>query len=476
MKMLLIDTGYFNYELNEPLGIETIYSFLNNTYGDEIEIDLIYTLVDEGFILRDIYDAVFISGNFNDDGMLHEVINFYSESNFKPLIVVGGVYATLSPETLLDMYENIICIIGEGEISSVQIIEMLLTSKEPVNFAQVNNAAYICDGEVVHTPRKILDLGTIHHLPYRKYLKGIIDNGGLVRLEASRGCDWNACSFCIVKWKYGNKKRRCYPMDRVINDIVFLSNNGAKIVYFTDEEFISFDYDRVTEFCDEIIRLKQSRIVSGDMQFFASTSALCVCALSKKHESLLKKLKDAGFRGFFIGIESGSETQLKRYNKGATAQENIQALRLLNKYGFFVDIGFIMFDPAMSLNELTETLDFIQTSDLYSTTSRLIKELRLLQNTSYFETYAKTVCAEKLNPADLSYEYKFTDVTVRKLFSDISHSELLERAYKLQGEIRSADKIDAAYLEELIKIRKLEVTVLQDKVSDEKKVVNCGEG
>lgn len=77
-----------------------------------------------------------------------------------------------------------------------------------------------------------------------------------------------------------------------------------------------------------------------------------------------KLIKQAGADRIFVGVESGCEKQLKRYNKGTVPMQNVIAIRILTAIGMQVRIGFVMFDPLMpDIKELQENIEFLERTD-----------------------------------------------------------------------------------------------------------------
>jgi hypothetical protein len=125
---------------------------------------------------------------------------------------------------------------------------------------------------------------------------------------------------------------------------------------------------------------------------------------------ILEALKAAGLREVFVGIESGAKDQVRRFQKAASAARNLRALELLRRLGLAVDVGFIMFDPEMQLEELRHNLDFLRASDLWTHDARLTKSLRLQAGTpQLLEFEGKGLVAGSLDLDDLTYPYRWLD-------------------------------------------------------------------
>jgi len=86
-----------------------------------------------------------------------------------------------------------------------------------------------------------------------------------------------------------------------------------------------------------------------------------MCSADAVTHDVVSRLMDAGLYSVFVGIESGSQTRLTAYRKG-TVEQNIRALDVLDRLGILAksEIGFIMFDPSGSLEEIEENLAFLR--------------------------------------------------------------------------------------------------------------------
>src|SRR5208283_2926035 len=65
--------------------------------------------------------------------------------------------------------------------------------------------------------------------------------------------------------------------------------------------------------------------------------------------------------------ESGRDESLKRMNKMTTVDQNEQALRVLRTHGIEPNVGFIMFEPDSSVEDLRANFEFLQRNDLLKT-------------------------------------------------------------------------------------------------------------
>lgn len=264
------------------------------------------------------------------------------------VIVVGGHLATFNAEEILLKIPFIdVVVMGEGELSFVNFLDELFQGKKDYTTKGIcyrNNSRVINNG--ISDYVKDLD-----SLPYpirsevdRKYL--------ITNISAGRGCHGN-CSFCstnaLDKKQQAHKIRIRNPKS-VVEEIEFLiKRDHAYHFFFTDDNFLATELVSpgwITYFTDEVKRRNLSIIFNFD------------CRVDDLKEDLLKRLKDVGLIGLFLGVESNSENTLKLYNKETSRQKNIDAIKLLRKLRIDYWIGNIMFHPLATLEDIEADVSF----------------------------------------------------------------------------------------------------------------------
>lgn len=440
MKCLFLDVGYNFEELDEPLGISVLASYAKNLF-DTVVIDEFcanYETIDYFELLsHNDPDIIAVSTHVNTWqrlNFLYQAIDSWRKKSTKDiLILIGGILGTYEYDQILQVYPDVICMIGEGEQAleailnavqegfSVDRVKSILINKKCPNviFEDTNRTLYIGERCVQN------DLSIWNHSATHKYLLPTVNQNGIVRMEASRGCPWNKCSFCVLKWKYADCGWRHYSIEKIVTELLYLSQQGAQTIFFTDEEFIGDDYSHLSNLIDTIISLKSEGKVSPKIEFVASTS---VQALSGRYGipqnkifELLVKMKKAGFRSFFLGLESGSDSQLARFCKGITVTETERIISLLKEYEIETDVGYILFDPLMNIIELKESLEFLERTGLHRDVSRFAKRLRVVPHTTYCDKYK----VDKLgyNKESVEYYYNFNDQTIQCLYDKYTEWE-----------------------------------------------------
>ena len=152
-------------------------------------------------------------------------------------VVFGGHSAHI--DVLREEYVDCV-MFGEGEETFCSLLRSLPSG----NISSVSNIAYKSAGEVVCTERSYAK--NIEHYP-SAYLTGVFDKilsenestEFLAVLETNRGCPYS-CSYC--DW-CSDKKTRFFPMDKVLSEIEWLSDNRIAYCFGADSNFGMFERD-----------------------------------------------------------------------------------------------------------------------------------------------------------------------------------------------------------------------------------------
>jgi len=455
LKIALIDLDTPREEFDEPLGIEMLAGSLRDKYRTS---NIVVQLFAPKLYKKKTIEPSFLSGfrvigistKLNSYEKTEKLLDALIGSHERPLVMLGNIYGTYAYRELLSRYPSILCVRGEGEDVICHLVRTLLVKRHAKNEQiiaellreDVPNIACAKNGSVIETQRKVINLNN-SSLPRREFLYKIIDIGGVVLAEASRGCPWSKCKFCAIAGKYGNPDWRGFPVDWVIRDLQQLSVAGVRCPYYTDEDFFGSDPQRVVAIAESIITAKKDGTIRKDLNFYfnARVSTILGYGIGGIEQSIniLEKLKRAGLREIFLGIESGSKEQIQRYRKSSTAQANIEAIRLLRKLGIQLDIGFIMFDPEMSFEELKHNTHFLCEAGLTNHDARMNKKLRI-EPFTYLESEMreKGIIGEQLDVDNVIFPYEMQDERTRIVYKQFRAWEKYAEplVYKLQARSR----------------------------------------
>jgi len=270
-------------------------------------------------------------------------------------VVMGGALASYMPRELLSRLRGLDAVVfGEAEETFRDYCRAIFAHRDPNILPGV---AYLQDGKPVLSPAAPpLNLAEIKR-PMRQSLEFLRARGwatNIASIYTSRGC-LAKCTFCTGKDAYNVERRITYryrdPVD-VVNEIEYLKSEfGVKFVYVNDDNFLGYgkkSRERIERFATELIE--------RNLQIQFATE----CRVDGIDKDILKLLRQAGMRQVLLGLESGSNSTLKRWRKGATVEQNHKAVKLCQQAGVTLEPGFILFDAETTQSELAENLDFIR--------------------------------------------------------------------------------------------------------------------
>lgn len=446
-RVLLIDPGTTRDELNEPIGIGALAATLEAGLGPAVQVDLAYVPLDGPVDPRRLggYDVVGLSTPLGSLRALQALAAQLFALPSRPLLVVGGLLATFAPDHVLSLVPDAILVLGEGEDTLTGVVSALRAHgrhglRGPLE--GVPNLVYRDADRVVRTRRTLVNLAAAH-APRRDHVAELVRRQGIVRAETSRGCAWGRCTFCAIQHKYADQiEWRTVRTERVIRELEALGAGGARHPFFTDEDFIGGHPERAVALARAIAEDRREGRIPADMTLYVDMRVDTILAAPQGAPSgadVLSELRAAGLREVFVGIESGAGDQVRRYKKPATAQRNLRALELLRREGVAVDIGFILFDPEMSLPEVRANLDFLREAQLWGHDARMTKALRVEAGTPLVADYrSKGLIAGELDVDELLWPFLWVDArveAVHEAFRDWER-ERMDEVYAIQAATR----------------------------------------
>jgi radical SAM superfamily enzyme YgiQ (UPF0313 family) len=268
----------------------------------------------------------------------------------RALTVLGGYHASLMAEEIglsreAELFDFIIRGEAEGTLAAlVGAIDAGVT-----DFSALPGVSYREGDFYRHNPpAPLLDLEKIA-LPNRD--SRILGSPRFLNLrfdcaETSRGCS-QGCKFCSIACMYG-RTIRFFPLGRVVEDLRGLKARGTHGVFFVDDN-ITLNVRRLKALCD--------LIVAENLQTMFYVMQASVAGIASDAD-LPERLRDAGFRWVFLGIESGLERNLKSMGKPSSREAAFQAVRGLRSRGICVFGGFIIGHPEDDRRDIEATFRF----------------------------------------------------------------------------------------------------------------------
>nr|MDO8117312.1 radical SAM protein [Candidatus Sigynarchaeota archaeon] len=273
-------------------------------------------------------------------------------------ILFGGPWPTSEPEKVLTSGAGDYVVMGEGEITTVELISMLAT-KSPVH--DVHGIAFLENGMVIKTPPRAR-IENLDDLPFpawelfpesKRYFFNSMGKH-YYPILTSRGCPLG-CIHC-TKAVHGYKFRM-RSVESIINEIKYLHDKfHMDEIIIVDDNF-NYDIEHAEKICDAIIKL-DFKIA---MRFSNGIRADKITA------RLAWKLKQAGAYDIALGIESGNQEIVYKIGKHLNLANVERAAWLLkrlqiNTSGFFM-IGL----PNETIKSILDTKRFIMKLDLDTT-------------------------------------------------------------------------------------------------------------
>ena len=344
--------------VSPPTGLCYIAAYLRAAGFDVsiIDAEALGMGVDEAVraILKDKPDIVGITCKTLWVKNAHRVAAALKKENPNLLIVAGSNHVTALPERSLREFSSFdIIIIGEGEITFLEMIKALNEGKDP---SGVNGLAFSINGRVHITPprARIRDLDSlpmpaydllpelsVHYKPVLAYC----DKLPAFSIVASRGCPMR-CTFCD-RGVFGNSVTKHSP-EYTVKLI-------KELYYKYGIRYLMFDDDNLLQDKRHLIRLLELMKESGLKIPFT-----CQSRVDTLDEERLKLLKQAGCRHILFGIESGSQRILDAMKKGITVEQIRNAVRITNKAGIKPAGFFILGYPGETEETMQETVNLIR--------------------------------------------------------------------------------------------------------------------
>jgi len=267
-------------------------------------------------------------------------------------VVVGGPHPSYVPDSMLQHSEIDYVVLGEGEATIVELATQITKDEIDPAIATIPGIAYRHEGKMIeNAPRFISDMDQIpyparHLLPMHLYDRTMefLSVRPVDTMNVIRGCPYN-CAFCEIRKLWGPKVRAFSPL-RVVEEIDHLVNKyGSKGIYFVGDNF-TIQKRRTAEICKLIKNYKL------DIEWVCDTR---VDLISRE---LLKKMKGAGCRTIWFGVESGSPRILKKLNRGIILEQAVDAFKLCREEGIQIACSFMLGIPGETAKDMKATLKF----------------------------------------------------------------------------------------------------------------------
>lgn len=259
-------------------------------------------------------------------------------------IIWGNVHPSLLPEQCLQETYIDYVVIGEGEVTAVELAQALEGQRELRN---VMGIGYKQNGEIIIAkPRPFIENLDDYAMDWslvdiEQYITSFGEVNRTIHFSTSRGCP-HRCGFCYNK-KFNKRRWRTHSIDFVVSQLNHLKEQyDIGGVMFWDDEFI-VDKQRALTIVEKV-----------GLPYY------CHCRIEYIDDEFARRLAKTRCRYLLIGFESGSDRILELINKDNTVSDIRAGVRALTNYPSVEVSGSMIFGfPTETRDEFRATLKLI---------------------------------------------------------------------------------------------------------------------
>ncbi len=269
-----------------------------------------------------------------------------------PFIIGGPHCSYVQERSLQDIFLADISVIGEGEHVIPEIAKYLQGKK---NLADIHGIFYRDNGSII-SGKPLQVIQNLDDLPFpsrhlvEKYDYGDFPFGFQLKkmvssVITSRGCPFN-CRFCTryanVIDGWGFRQRSA---ENILKEFEEIDGKFGSI-NIVDDSFLA-DKKRAHKIFDGLINMgKDIEIVIHGAR------------VDTAEQELYYKMKQAGVKYIYFGLESGNQEVLDWYNKKITLSQIKKAINLCRKMNFITIGNFIFGAPIETKKHIENTINF----------------------------------------------------------------------------------------------------------------------
>lgn len=453
MNITLVSAKYDSnrYRKGENLGIKAIEAILC-THNHKVYI------YDENFV--DIDDQTLIS-LINSNGskivgfsvsfthQIYETIRLAQKMRDKLTDIhftIGGQGVSFIIQDILknnSIFDSGICF--EGELTFLELIQYIQGDR---NIDEIKGLYYRINNEVKFNGYRE-PIVNLDQLPFMHRDIGTNEVGVKhITMLTSRGC-MGKCLFCSSGYfsnRYHNSKKWRYRSAKnIVQEIENFKEKFQDLaISFVDDNFLGGSqegYERAKKYSEMLINRKLN--IKWSIE----------CRVDDVNMELFVLMQRAGLMNVFLGIESGNKQDLRLFNKNISLLQIDNAIKVLRKLGLTYDIGFIMFHPTSTVEQLITNATFLRKYNCANSKS-LLNELSLYHGSPLIKYYdLKGLITYREYSVLYSYENplvkKILDAA-KKLLSELIQIETqLERLLFQMQNIQISLELETSYIQYL---------------------------
>ncbi|MBF0540388.1 MAG: radical SAM protein [Nitrospirae bacterium] len=317
----------------------------------------------EDFISKNIYDVIAFGCLVTHFKWAKYFTDIVKEKQPNCKIIVGNSVASSVTEILLTKTFTDIAVLGEGDITIVELLESLQKDK---SLYLVKGIAFMEGGKVIFTEKRdvIKDINTIQFIDreifdIREYLNASRYNAHepypmpeedliVMNVNTARGCPFR-CTFCYNVFTDESIRYRWRDISSIISEIKYLIKTyGANYIQLYDELTFA-NKKRIGEFVDSVIKEKLNIYWTG---------VILAGVLDEDDGLLAEKLKQSGCVGMGFSLESADEEILLSMQKKINLSKFIITRRILKEANIATHTSVVFGFPQETPETIKKTIDF----------------------------------------------------------------------------------------------------------------------
>ena len=330
---------------------------------------------------------VTIVGVESIDDDLYKIKQLKERVNAKVLVM--GYLPSIYPEFYLKNHLIDFILLNEPEETYSELLYYLIEDNKE-KLSNLDGLALIINNEIKINPwrERIKYLDNIP-MPDRESL---INNNysepylgrPFTTMIYSRGCPFQ-CNYCVKT--YGDKIVYHSPK-RMVEELKYAVNSlNIKYVRFMDDTFTT-NKTKVLDLCNEII--KEGLIFQW----------VCLSRADTMDEEIALRMREAGCKRVYLGIESASKKVLEFYNKKCEIVDIVETVNKLKKCNIEI-FGFLMTGALNETNkDFIETINFVKRLKL----DFVVLDLLMPYPGTELHTKMQSEINFSLNPYTLEYK------------------------------------------------------------------------
>ncbi len=339
----------------QPLGILSVGTYIKkNNPGVEVEIldgNNVLTLHE----VKDKIDADLVGISTTALGYSNAIEIAEVAKGKGAIVILGGAAATSLAKEILKYYDFVDAVIRyDGEIAFSKYVAA-------IPLGSIENLVFRANKKIKENPTGLLSLDDLpipdrDLLDMEVYFKNSKDPHypicdpfkRPVNIYSQKGCIWRSqqeggCVFCSIPYydlRLRNRKL-------VWNEISSLVNKyQADFIWDTSDNFVG-DKLWFKSFCN-------SRPDGLKINYTVYVDAKSI------DEEVARLLAESGCVSVFVGMESGDPEMLESMNKRSTLEDNMRAMKLLQKFRINVVAGVVTGVQGESEESLERTVELLK--------------------------------------------------------------------------------------------------------------------